>query len=186
MVGENLATSRRPRSPSRRRSRAISCVRRSTTRTRRAPSAGCSTWHRAVLGDRLDQHGGGPAAGSRVCPDCGRANRCRGRALELQVPEESSPNHHHEGTGCKNCNNTATAAGWRSTSDGAHGRAQGVRLQGYSTAELKHEAIRLGMQTLRQAGVAKIIEGMTTPRRSCASPPRTDAPEETMASCISC
>ena len=34
-------------------------------------------------------------------------------------------------------------------------------LQGYSTAELKAEAIRLGMQTLRQAGINKVLEGMT-------------------------
>ena len=35
-------------------------------------------------------------------------------------------------------------------------------LQGASTAELKHEAIRLGMITLRRAGLNKVIEGMTT------------------------
>ena len=35
-------------------------------------------------------------------------------------------------------------------------------LQGYSSAELKNEAIRLGMKTLRQAGITKLLEGMTT------------------------
>ena len=35
-------------------------------------------------------------------------------------------------------------------------------LQGYSSIELKREAIRLGMQTLRQAGLKKVREGMTT------------------------
>lgn len=34
-------------------------------------------------------------------------------------------------------------------------------LQGYSTAELKAEAIRLGMQTLRQAGLNKVLGGVT-------------------------
>jgi type IV pilus assembly protein PilB len=31
-----------------------------------------------------------------------------------------------------------------------------------STSEVKKEAIRLGMKTLRQSGIAKIKEGMTT------------------------
>jgi len=35
-------------------------------------------------------------------------------------------------------------------------------LQGYSTAELKNEARRLGMQTLRVAALNKMIEGVTT------------------------
>jgi type II secretory ATPase GspE/PulE/Tfp pilus assembly ATPase PilB-like protein len=35
-------------------------------------------------------------------------------------------------------------------------------LQGYSTAELKHEAKRLGMQTLRQAAINKLSDGTTT------------------------
>jgi type IV pilus assembly protein PilB len=35
-------------------------------------------------------------------------------------------------------------------------------LQGASTAELKQEAIRLGMSTLRRAGLNKVLEGMTT------------------------
>ena len=35
-------------------------------------------------------------------------------------------------------------------------------LQGASTSELKQEAIRLGMNTLRRSGLNKIKEGMTT------------------------
>jgi type IV pilus assembly protein PilB len=35
-------------------------------------------------------------------------------------------------------------------------------LNGASTAELKREAIRLGMQTLRQSAIFKISEGVTT------------------------
>src|SRR5690606_40286369 len=35
-------------------------------------------------------------------------------------------------------------------------------LQGASTTELKHEAIRLGMYTLRRSGLNKVNEGMTT------------------------
>ena len=36
-------------------------------------------------------------------------------------------------------------------------------LQGASTAELKPEAIRVGMQSLRMAGIQKVIDGVTTP-----------------------
>ena len=35
-------------------------------------------------------------------------------------------------------------------------------LQGCSTAELKAEAIRLGMQTLRMSGLKKVGDGVTT------------------------
>jgi type IV pilus assembly protein PilB len=35
-------------------------------------------------------------------------------------------------------------------------------LQGYSAMEIKKEAIRLGMQSLRMSGLKKIVEGMTT------------------------
>jgi type IV pilus assembly protein PilB len=35
-------------------------------------------------------------------------------------------------------------------------------LNGASTAELKREAIRLGMQTLRMSAILKIKEGVTT------------------------
>ena len=35
-------------------------------------------------------------------------------------------------------------------------------INGASTAELKNEAIRLGMQTLRMAGIAKLKSGMTS------------------------
>ena len=35
-------------------------------------------------------------------------------------------------------------------------------LQGCSTAELKTEAVRLGMKTLRMSGLAKVFEGVTS------------------------
>jgi type IV pilus assembly protein PilB len=67
------------------------------------------------------------------------------------------------GTGCKTCGGS-----------GYKGRValyevmvladplKDLVLQGASTAELKSEAIRLGMATLRRAGLNKINEGMTT------------------------
>ena len=68
-----------------------------------------------------------------------------------------------KGTGCSKCNNT-----------GYKGRValyevlemtDGLRdavLNGASTAELKEEAIRGGMQTIRRAGLNKLAEGVTT------------------------
>jgi type IV pilus assembly protein PilB len=102
----------------------------------------------------------------RICKDCG-------------VPDESVPTQAlldggmsqaeakacqpKRGQGCRNCANT-----------GYRGRValyevmvlsdpvKDLVLQGASTAELKSEAIRLGMSTLRRAGLNKVAEGMST------------------------
>jgi type IV pilus assembly protein PilB len=67
------------------------------------------------------------------------------------------------GRGCRTCGNT-----------GYKGRValyevmavtdpiKDLILNGVSTAELKAEAIRLGMATLRRSGLNKVVEGMTT------------------------
>jgi type IV pilus assembly protein PilB len=67
------------------------------------------------------------------------------------------------GTGCPSCNNT-----------GYSGRTaicevmpirkelQDLVLRNVSTTDLKHEAVLLGMTTLRQSGIKKVIEGVTT------------------------
>jgi type IV pilus assembly protein PilB len=80
--------------------------------------------------------------------------------MSKQEAEECTP---MKGQGCKVCNEM-----------GYKGRValyevmvldealKDLILQGASTAELKHEAIRLGMITLRRAGLNKVIEGMTT------------------------
>jgi len=69
----------------------------------------------------------------------------------------------HKGTGCPSCNNT-----------GYKGRLalyevlpvrEEIReliLQGASASEIKKEAIRLGMKTLRQAALTRLKEGITT------------------------
>jgi type IV pilus assembly protein PilB len=101
----------------------------------------------------------------RVCQECAHAYQVTPEVLlDLQVPEEMIPEVTvMKGEGCKICNGT-----------GYKGRValyeimvlsdelKEFVLQGYSTAELKHEAIRLGMKTLRQSGIGKILEGMTT------------------------
>jgi type IV pilus assembly protein PilB len=40
-------------------------------------------------------------------------------------------------------------------------------LQGASTSELKAEAVRCGMNTLRRSGLNKVIEGMSTVEEVC-------------------
>ena len=79
-------------------------------------------------------------------------------------PEDAASAKMYRGRGCRTCNDR-----------GYKGRValyevmmlseelKELVLQGASTAELKAEAMRLGMQTLRGAGIKKIIEGITTP-----------------------
>ncbi len=78
-------------------------------------------------------------------------------------PKEAKATHPKRGKGCKTCNKT-----------GYKGRValyevmvlsdalKELVLQGASTAELKVEAIRLGMATLRRSGLNKVRDGMTT------------------------
>ena len=78
-------------------------------------------------------------------------------------PEELPTAEFKKGTGCAKCNNT-----------GYKGRValyevlemtdalRDAVLNGASTAELKEEAIRGGMQTIRRAGLNKLAEGVTT------------------------
>ena len=101
----------------------------------------------------------------RVCSEC-KEDIPMGREalIDLQVPEEfADVGHVSKGKGCRHCNET-----------GYKGRValyevlevtdeiKEYVLQGYSTAELKHEAIRLGMKTLRQSGITKLLAGVTT------------------------
>ena len=84
--------------------------------------------------------------------------------LNLGVPEEEVPSYNcFKGKGCPHCGNT-----------GFKGRValyevlpvkEEVReliLQGASANEIKREAMRLGMKTLRQAALTKLKEGITT------------------------
>jgi len=102
----------------------------------------------------------------KICGECKEEIPARPQALiDIGMsPEDASAVKLHRGRGCRNCNDT-----------GYRGRValyevmrlneelKEMVLQGASTAEIKTEAIRLGMQTLRQAGIRKIIEGVTTP-----------------------
>ena len=102
----------------------------------------------------------------RICADCKELlEDVETEALrDLQVPEELLAGAQvFEGKGCGRCNET-----------GFKGRValyevmamtdelKEFVLQGYSSAELKNESIRLGMKTLRQAAVTKLLDGVTT------------------------
>jgi type IV pilus assembly protein PilB len=102
----------------------------------------------------------------KICPECREEVPTNPQMLiDLgMAPEDAATCQLQAGRGCRNCNNT-----------GYKGRValyevmplteelKEMVLQGASTAELKAEAIRLGMQTLRQAGIVKILEGVSTP-----------------------
>ena len=84
---------------------------------------------------------------------------------ELEVPEENINEPVYHGEGCSTCNDTGykgrVAHSTRSCTWGKRSRSSSC--SGFSTAELKAEAIRLGMDTLRMASVKKMLEGITTP-----------------------
>ncbi len=101
----------------------------------------------------------------RVCKECAEPVEVSPQALmDIGFSEEEA----HQvkpvkGKGCRNCNNT-----------GYKGRISCYEvmpltdelkeaiLQGYSSIELKREAMRQGMRTLRQSGLAKVKNGVTT------------------------
>jgi type IV pilus assembly protein PilB len=102
----------------------------------------------------------------RICSECKAPFQYpREVLLELEVPEDKiATGKFMKGMGCPACNGT-----------GYKGRVALYEVlamtdeikecvqRGYSTAELKAEAIRLGMDSLRMAGIKKLLEGMTTP-----------------------
>jgi type IV pilus assembly protein PilB len=101
----------------------------------------------------------------RVCSECRQPAEVRHEQLvSLGMSEELIGSLHlFRGSGCRHCHNT-----------GYRGRValyevmpfcdslQEMVLQGASTAEIRAEAVRLGMQTLRMSGVTKVAQGVTT------------------------
>jgi type IV pilus assembly protein PilB len=101
----------------------------------------------------------------RICTECKVPYDVPKESLiDLQVKPEDMGRQIMKGSGCARCGNS-----------GYKGRValyevmpasdplKEYILQGYSTAELKAEAIRLGMNSLRMAGIGKMFEGVTTP-----------------------
>ncbi len=101
----------------------------------------------------------------RVCADCKEVYDVPKQTLiDMEVPEEWLDKPVYHGVGCSTCNET----GYKGRVAlyeimAASEELKDYILQGFSTAELKREAIRLGMDTLRRAGVKKMFEGVTTP-----------------------
>lgn len=103
----------------------------------------------------------------RICADCRQpaAEKHPEALAKLGMTEEQIRGATiMQGRGCNTCNNT-----------GYKGRValyevmpftdplKELVLQGASAAEIKTEMIRGGVQSLRMAGIAKILEGVTTP-----------------------
>ena len=101
----------------------------------------------------------------KVCMECREPVKVHPQLLiDLGIPPDEVKSFPvYKGKGCSLCNNT-----------GYKGRVglyevmsmkeeiKELILSRASTSEVKKEAIRLGMKTLRQSGVAKIKEGVTT------------------------
>jgi len=101
----------------------------------------------------------------KVCMECREPIKVHPQLLiDLGIPPDEVKSFQvYKGKGCSLCNNT-----------GYKGRVglyevmpmkeevKELVLSRASTSEIKKEAIRLGMKTLRQSGIAKIKEGVTT------------------------
>lgn len=102
----------------------------------------------------------------KICPYCKDEIKVSPQVLrQIQVPEELIEQEPQifKGKGCARCNYT-----------GYKGRIavfevmplreeiKELILTGASASELKREAIRLGMKTMRQAAITKLLQGITT------------------------
>jgi type IV pilus assembly protein PilB len=101
----------------------------------------------------------------KVCADCKVVEDIQVQLLiDAGVPPEEAPEYVcYRGTGCPKCNGS-----------GYKGRVgfyqvmpmlEGIReliLNGANTAEIKRESMRLGIKTMRQSGLTKVKEGVTS------------------------
>ncbi len=101
----------------------------------------------------------------RVCQECKVVEEIPVQALiDAGVPPEEAPRYVcFKGTGCAKCNKT-----------GYKGRVgfyqvmpmleelRELILNGANTAEIKRESMRLGVKTMRQSGLTKLMEGVTS------------------------
>lgn len=101
----------------------------------------------------------------RLCAECKELEEVPLQALiDAGVPPEEAPEYVcYQGKGCAKCNNT-----------GYKGRVgfyqvmpmleeiKELILSGANTAEIKRESMRLGIKTMRQSGMTKLKEGVTS------------------------
>lgn len=104
--------------------------------------------------------------GRKLCTECKAPFDIPEESLlEAGVkPEEIAAGYQPmEGTGCPACNDTGYKGRVALYEVMVFGEElKDLVLQGCSTAELKSEAIRLGMESLRMAGLRKVKEGVTS------------------------
>lgn len=101
----------------------------------------------------------------KVCKDCKEPVEISAAALEeIQVPKDKIGSFTpYKGKGCATCSETGykgRVACYEVLQ--ANDEMKDLILNGASTAELKAEAIRLGMKTLRMSALNKFMEGVTT------------------------
>jgi type IV pilus assembly protein PilB len=101
----------------------------------------------------------------RICPKCKEEAKVHPQALvELGVPEEEADQIRvHKGKGCDDC----LDSGYKGRIALYEVMPVGDELRelvliGASAGEVKKEAMRLGMMTLRQSGILRMKEGTTT------------------------
>jgi type IV pilus assembly protein PilB len=101
----------------------------------------------------------------RICTDCAEPLEMDKKVLAEagMTDEQLAVARPLQGKGCRRCSDTGYK-GRVALYEVMHvgDEIKECVLQGYSAMEIKKEAIRLGMQTLRMSGLKKIVEGMTT------------------------
>jgi len=101
----------------------------------------------------------------RICPECTEPIQVETKVLtDLGMkPEEAQGCAPQKGRGCFNCNETGYK-GRRAVYEvmTMFEEVKEFVINGASTTELKNEAIRLGMMTMRQSGLRMVREGVTT------------------------
>lgn len=101
----------------------------------------------------------------KICSDCKTEVTVNPQTLvDLQMsPAQIEGAKIQRGEGCHTCSETGykgRVAVYEVMT--MHDELKEMLLNGASTAELKSEAVRMGMRTLRQSAIRKMLEGMTT------------------------
>ena len=107
----------------------------------------------------------------RICADCAQPDP-EIKAPELEkagmTPDEANRCKPMKGSGCGNCAETGYKGRVAIYEVMVMGETlRDFVLNGASAAEIRREAIRQGMKTLRRSGLNKILEGVTTLSETC-------------------